>query len=82
MHFTSIKQIRAHKWVGNAMSDSPAFAAVDGFARDSSANTVADRAEALRVMCRNGMGLTDEAQGIVGQSDQEQLDEYIALCDE
>ncbi len=65
MHFDNIDQIRAHRFVGNAYSDMPAFMAINYFVEDER-YSVADRAEAIRHMTDYGMGagrmedLTDE----------------------
>ncbi len=59
MKFTTIEQIKAHLWVGNAMFDAEAFQAVDIFVHDLS-NSESDRAEALRDMGDREMGLDRE----------------------
>ena len=59
MKFSNIAEIQNHPWVGNAHSDGPAFLAADAFARDT-ANSMADRAEAIRTTSIRGMGLTME----------------------
>jgi hypothetical protein len=74
----TIEGIREWKWCGNAWSDGPAFTSVHEFALNP-ANSIADRAEALRISGRDGMGLTDEEMCIVGLSDQEQVDEYVDM---
>lgn len=55
--FQTIEQVRAHKFVGNAMSDADAFRAIDAFAADRK-RPLAERAEALRIQMRDGMGLS------------------------
>lgn len=77
MQFTNIQAIRDHQFVGNHHSDSDAFRAIDAFAR-SNANTIADRAEALRIIGRSGMGLTDAEMQIVGKTDAEQVAAFLA----
>lgn len=65
MQFNNINQIKAHRFVGNAFSDQQAFNGIHDFVMDVN-NSVADRAEALRVCSDEGMGcgrdehLTDE----------------------
>lgn len=58
----SLSSIRAIQWVGNHHSDSQSFRRVDRFVQDSS-HSVADRAAALRIMARDGMGLTGDDAG-------------------
>lgn len=53
--FTSIEQIQAHEFCGNHFSDSAAFDAIFEFVLNTSVS-VADRAEAIRVMQGKGMG--------------------------
>lgn len=53
--FASIAEISAHQFGGNHHVDSDAFNAIEIFVRDP-ANSVADRAEALRQMSDRGMG--------------------------
>lgn len=59
--FKEIEAIRAHEFVGNAFSDGPAFNAICQFVDDD--HTTAERAEALRIMARKGMGLSGEDAG-------------------
>lgn len=65
MKLNTIAQIKAHQFAGNAYSDQKAFNAIDEFVQDVN-NSVADRAEALRIVSDVGMGcgrdehLTDE----------------------
>lgn len=56
MKFNTIAEIQAHQFAGNAYSDQKAFSAIDDYVQDLS-TTMADKAEALRVMCDHGMGL-------------------------
>jgi len=58
----TIEAIYAHKWVGNAWSDGPAFNSIAEFAADASRPTV-ERAGALRTMARKGMGLKGDDAG-------------------
>jgi hypothetical protein len=60
--FNKIEAIRAHKFVGNAFSDMPAFFAICDFTDDVN-HSVQDRVEALRIMARKGMGLSGEDAG-------------------
>lgn len=53
--FSSIQEIAAHRFAGNAFSDGPAFDAIDNFVCNPSV-ALADKAEALRVMTDKGMG--------------------------
>lgn len=53
--FTTIEQIQAHQFVGNHFSDRQAFEAIDRFVMNER-NSIADRAEALRVITDKGMG--------------------------
>jgi hypothetical protein len=77
----TIEAIRAWEFCGNAWSDGLAFKSIDEFVLDGD-KPAADRAEALRVMGRNGMGLTDEEMGIAGKSDEQQVLEYYhAACE-
>lgn len=55
MKFSSIKQIKAHKFAGNHFNDFAAFCAIEDFARDEK-HSVEHRAEALRQMTDRGMG--------------------------
>lgn len=59
---TTISAIRAHQFVGNAHSDSLVFDAIDMFAADEN-NSVPERAEALRIMAKKGMGLEGNEAG-------------------
>lgn len=54
-HFKSIEEIKAYTWIGNHHSDWAAFNGVDAFAANKD-NSVADRAEALRIASDAGMG--------------------------
>lgn len=56
MQFNKIQEIREHKFIGNAHRDNDAFTAICDFA-DDDCLPIADRAEALRIMARKGMGL-------------------------
>lgn len=56
MRFANIEAIKAHQFTGNHFSDHEAFNAIEVFVSDGS-NTIADRAEAIRTMCHDGMGL-------------------------
>jgi len=67
----TIEMIRAHRWCGNAWSDGPAFDSIHKFVIDES-NSVADRAEALRIMGRDAMGLEDD-----GVSDAAAVARYL-----
>lgn len=58
----TIESIRSWEFVGNAHFDGPAFSDIDKFA-SSSANSVKDRAEALRIMGQKGMGLSASESG-------------------
>lgn len=55
MQFKSLAEIQAHSFAGNHYGDHAAFIAIEAFARDES-NLLYDRAEALRIMGREGMG--------------------------
>lgn len=55
IRFTSVEQIQAHKFVGNFMDDAAAFNAIEAFVVDTK-NSIADRAEALRILSDAGMG--------------------------
>jgi hypothetical protein len=57
--FTSIAQIRKHKFYGNHAFDFPAFTAIDQFVLRTD-TSMAHKTEALRIMWERGMGLTDE----------------------
>lgn len=64
LQFTTITEVRAHKWVGNHHDDSTAFRAVEAFVRSDA--PLAERAEAIRVSSLKGMGIqemqTDDAK--------------------
>jgi hypothetical protein len=75
MNFVNIESIRRHKFVGNAHSDEKAFAAICSFA-DNYNNELCDRAEALRIMAKQGMGLSGHAAGD-NLSDGELVASYI-----
>lgn len=62
MKFKTLAQVRAHQFAGNHHSDHPAFAAIETFAQDTS-HSMSDRAEALRIMGRDGMGLDPQSNG-------------------
>lgn len=53
--FTSIEDIKNHNWWGNAYRDMPAFKEIDRIVQ-SNEWTVADKAEALRIMFDYAMG--------------------------
>ncbi len=55
----TIEGIRAWAWVGNAWSDGEAFNSIHRFVSDES-HSVEERAEALWIMGREGMGLDPE----------------------
>lgn len=75
MKFTAIEQITAHRFIGNHYSDSDAFKAIETFALDMN-NSVADRAESLRVMGDVGMDIGREEH----LSDEELLQAYEESC--
>lgn len=75
MQFTSFAQIQQHEFVGNYYGDQDAFDAIEAFARDES-KSVFERASALRVMYRTGMGL-DGVDGGDLLSDADLLAEFI-----
>jgi hypothetical protein len=73
----SIQSIRAHVFIGNHASDSAAFRNITDFVQNST-NSISHRAEAIRIMGRNGMGLSDAEMGIECMSDAEQVAAFIA----
>lgn len=77
--FNSLQDVRNHQWVGNAWSDSAAFAAIDEFALNDKF-PLADRAEAIRLAAKNGMGLDDEQSGY-GVEDQTLINQLIESYD-
>lgn len=72
MVFDSIEQIKAHQFVGNYHSDSEAFNAIETFVLKKG-TSLADQAEALRVMGDKGMGIGRDEH----MSDQELVDAYL-----
>jgi len=56
VHFKSIEEIRAHQFYGNHAFDHQAFQGIHRFVEDES-NSLADRAEAIRIKCIRGMGM-------------------------
>lgn len=72
--FNKIEEIKEHAFAGNAYSDHDAFEAICDFADDLN-HSVPDRAEALRIMARKGMGLTGVQAG-EHLSDEAFLEEY------
>jgi len=70
--FNTLADVRAYQWVGNAWSDGPAFMAVDAFVQNVN-NSIADRAEALRIMSDIGMGCGREEE----LSNEEIVSDYI-----
>lgn len=64
--FSNIEEIKNHKFAGNHFFDCGSFTGIENFVLDGS-NSIADRAEALRIMSDKGMGcgreehLTDAA---------------------
>ncbi len=70
MKFLTIEQIRAHSFVGNHHNDSEAFKAIDAFAANT-ANTIAHRAEAIRIVSTKGMGFTPESDSDLLLGDKE-----------
>ena len=72
MKFKNIKEIQAHTFAGNAFSDRDAFEAIHQFVINGN-NSVADRAEALRVMTDKGMGLGRDEE----TSDEDSLVAYF-----
>ena len=71
MNFNTIQEIQAHRFIGNHASDSQAFQAINQFVNHS--DSIADQAEALRVMGDQGMGLGREEH----LSDQVLVDMYL-----
>lgn len=74
MTFDSIEQIKAHQFAGNHYMDSDAFNAIDAFVQDEK-TSLADKAEALRVMGDKGMGIGRDEH----ISDQDLVTEYLDL---
>ena len=68
--------IMAHQYVGNFYSDSAQMDLVDKFAADNT-QPIAHRADVLRHMAREGMGLTGPEAGD-DLSDEELLLEFMA----
>lgn len=68
--FISLAEIAAHQFVGNHASDAEAFDAIQVFVADEK-NSIADRAEALRIMSDKGMGC--------GRMEDES-DEYVVVA--
>lgn len=62
MQFDNIEAVRKYSWAGNAHSDHDAMTAIDAFVANDT-HSIADRAEALRIMGRDGMGLEGEDNG-------------------
>lgn len=75
MKFTSLAQIQAHVFIGNHASDHAAFNAIDAFAADPT-NSIEDRAEALWIMGREGMGL-DADTNLEHLSPDAMVDEFM-----
>lgn len=73
MILNTIAKIKAHQFVGNAMSDARAFADIDSFVRNNE-NQIADRAEVLRIMFDKGMGLGRYEH----RNDSQVLSDYFA----
>lgn len=72
MKFNTIQEIQNHQFFGNHFSDHTAFKAIDQFVLDES-NSIADRAESLRVMSDKGMSCGRDEQ----ISDIDLVTEYI-----
>lgn len=51
----TVQSVTNHKWAGDAMNDGPMFNEIHEFVVDP-INSVADKAEMLRVMSDKGMG--------------------------
>lgn len=77
--FTSIQQIREHRFIGNHAQDSKAFNAIEQFVRNS--ENVDEQYEALDLMGINGMGLEpmDIAEDTKRWSKQECVDRFLAM---
>lgn len=56
--FDNLDQIRNVKFVGNHFNDMGTFDGIREFAEDKN-QTLSDRAEALRIMLREGMGMAE-----------------------
>jgi hypothetical protein len=52
----TLEELRKHQWVGNHYHDMPMFTRIHEFVLDER-NSVEDRAKALWIMGRDGMGL-------------------------
>lgn len=70
MKFKTLEDIKQHEFNGCHFSDREVFDAIDVFVQDET-NALEDRAEALRVMFEDGMGLDPD-----DMTDQEMIDEY------
>ena len=73
--FDTLAQIQAHEFVGCHAFDHEAFTAIEQFALNE-AHPIADRAEALRVMGREGMGLTPE-ENLEHMPDDEFIQDFL-----
>jgi len=56
VNFNSIEEIRNHQFYGNYAFDHQAFQGIRRFVEDEK-NSLADRAEAVRLTCDRGMGM-------------------------
>lgn len=56
--FTTIEQIRSHRWGGNAYIDMPAFEAIEEFCRSTPDREL--QREAVYLMGRDGMGIDEQ----------------------
>lgn len=75
MRFDTISQIKSHQFVGNFMSDQTAFRAIYVFVSDTT-RPIFERAEALRILGRVGMGLTP-LENLEHLSDEARLQKFI-----
>ena len=74
VEFNSIEKIRNHSFYGNHAFDHQAFQGIHRFVKDES-NSLADRAEAVRIKCDRGMDMPLPSE----ESDEEVLKKALAL---
>ncbi len=67
----TIEQIRAMTFAGNFHADQPKFDQIDTFIVDEN-NPMKDRAEAVRKMVEDGMGID-----ITGKTDDDVVQDYL-----
>lgn len=56
IEFKTLDEIKGHTFLGNHAADHQAFQGIRRFVEDET-NSLADRAEAIRIECDKGMGM-------------------------